>query len=718
MAHVRARARARARRRCSGPDGARCVELAEAHLDWPMPGYTHLQRAQPVYLSHHLLAYFWKFRRDAPALRLLPDGATETCRSGPARSPASTSRPTAMFVAQELGFARSPRTRSTPSRTATSCSTTCAAAATCATHLSQLGAEIVLWSSEEFGFCERRRRVRLRLEPHAAEEEPRRRRAAAREGAARGRLTWSALHGVLHGAAADLQQGPPGGQGAAVRRRRHARARARARRAGCSTGIAFNRERLAAAAADELLAATDIADLLVRAGVPFREAHGVVGGLVRAALERGSGCPSSAAEELAELAPAARRRVLRAAARGRLARVEGLGGRHGAGARARAARAGAATSWREAPAVSHGVDFYARSVHEVARDLVGCVVRHGETRRADRRGRELPPGRARLPRVRRAHARAPSVLFGPPGHAYVYRSYGIHALLNAVCEEEGVGAAVLIRALEPLDGHRPDARAARPGATPSDLCSGPGKLTQALGIGLELNGSSTARRSRSSSRRPAGRRARPRSSRASGSASPRRSSCPGASATRTAAPSRARWPPACAAWRWPGGCGWPAGAAGAAGCRRRRRRSDGGGAGPPAVLRGRRCAGSAGCRRLGAGVLLRRPACRRPGRPAAGLRLPGRRRLRRGGRRRRWAPGPVGGAHRRRGPGAPVARVARSRMLDPAGHEVVPDLGREGAAGDRAAVVLGLHRLRACPGSRPRPRPSASLLKPTNQASP
>ena len=79
------------------------------------------------------------------------------------------------------------------------------------------------------------------------------------------------------------------------------------------------------------------------------------------------------------------------------------------------------------------------------------------------------------------------VLFGPPGRAYVYRSYGIHALVNAVCEPEGVGAAVLIRALEPLDGvgemcHR------RRVAREVDLCSGPGKLTQALGIELHHNG--------------------------------------------------------------------------------------------------------------------------------------------------------------------------------------------------------------------------------------
>ena len=77
-------------------------------------------------------------------------------------------------------------------------------------------------------------------------------------------------------------------------------------------------------------------------------------------------------------------------------------------------------------------------------------------------------------------------LFEAPGLAYVYRSYGIHALLNVVVEPAGVGAAVLIRALEPLAGI--DRMIARRGRTaPTDLCSGPGKLTQALGIGLELN---------------------------------------------------------------------------------------------------------------------------------------------------------------------------------------------------------------------------------------
>jgi DNA-3-methyladenine glycosylase len=129
--------------------------------------------------------------------------------------------------------------------------------------------------------------------------------------------------------------------------------------------------------------------------------------------------------------------------------------------------------------------FYDRPVLDVARDLVGCVVRHGDTAgrivETEAYHESEPACHAHIgltPRTR--------VLFGPPGVAYVYRSYGIHALLNAVAEPDGVGAAVLIRALEPTEGI--DLMRERRGLERiDDLCSGPGKLTQALAIELDLN---------------------------------------------------------------------------------------------------------------------------------------------------------------------------------------------------------------------------------------
>jgi DNA-3-methyladenine glycosylase len=78
------------------------------------------------------------------------------------------------------------------------------------------------------------------------------------------------------------------------------------------------------------------------------------------------------------------------------------------------------------------------------------------------------------------------VLFGPPGYAYVYLSYGIHSLLNAVAEPEGEAAAVLIRALEPTHGIE-EMRERRGGKADAELCNGPGKLTEALGIDLSDN---------------------------------------------------------------------------------------------------------------------------------------------------------------------------------------------------------------------------------------
>jgi DNA-3-methyladenine glycosylase len=136
-------------------------------------------------------------------------------------------------------------------------------------------------------------------------------------------------------------------------------------------------------------------------------------------------------------------------------------------------------------------EFYDRPVLEVARELIGCTVARAgasgvivETEAYHESEPACHAFAGLTPRTR--------TLFGAPGHAYVYRSYGIHALFNAVCEAPGVGAAVLIRALAPVAGIE-QMRARRTQLTQRralehELCSGPGKLTQALGISLEENG--------------------------------------------------------------------------------------------------------------------------------------------------------------------------------------------------------------------------------------
>ena len=133
-----------------------------------------------------------------------------------------------------------------------------------------------------------------------------------------------------------------------------------------------------------------------------------------------------------------------------------------------------------------GAGFFERSVHDVARDLIGCRLLHqgcgGTIVETESYERDDPACHAYAGVTRRNE-----VLFGPPGRAYVYLSYGIHRLLNAVAEPDGEAAAVLIRALEPTHGleQMRQRRGARPDA---DLCSGPGKLTEALGVGLDANG--------------------------------------------------------------------------------------------------------------------------------------------------------------------------------------------------------------------------------------
>jgi argininosuccinate lyase len=260
------------------------IDVAEAHLDWPMPAYTHLQRAQPVYLSHHLLAYFWMLERDRErfravvrATRKLPLGAGALAGVNFATDRAA--------VARALGFDGVSENSIDAVSNRDFVLDYLAAAATCATHLSRLGAEIVLWSTSEFGFCEVSDAwssgssiMPQKKNPDAAEL------LRAKAPRLAGHLV--ALHGVLHGLPLtynkDLQEDKEGLFDAV-----DTLELCLAAAAGMLRGIRFSRERLLDAAADEFLAATDVADLLVRRGLPFREAHGVVAGLVRRALESG-----------------------------------------------------------------------------------------------------------------------------------------------------------------------------------------------------------------------------------------------------------------------------------------------------------------------------------------------------------------------------------------------------------------------------------------------
>jgi DNA-3-methyladenine glycosylase len=133
-------------------------------------------------------------------------------------------------------------------------------------------------------------------------------------------------------------------------------------------------------------------------------------------------------------------------------------------------------------------DFFERSVHQVARELIGCTLVYGDCGgvivETESYERDDPACHAYVGRTPRNE-----VLFGPPGRAYVYLSYGIHSLLNAVAEPDGQAAAVLIRALEPTLGVEA-MRRRRGQRRDEDLCSGPGKLTEALGVGLDDNGAS------------------------------------------------------------------------------------------------------------------------------------------------------------------------------------------------------------------------------------
>ncbi len=289
----------------------RLLELAEAHSDWPMPGYTHLQRAQPVYLGHHLLAYFWMLARDVLRFQFALDSASVMPLGSGALAGVNWEIDREA-VADDLGFEHVSHNSIDGASNRDFVLDYLAAASTCSMHLSRLGSELVIWSSTEFGFCELDETfssgssiMPQKLNPDSAE--------LLRAKSPRVAASYATLLGVMHALpltyGKDMQEDKEPLFDAIETIELCLDATA-----GMLAGIEFDRERLEEASGDEMLAATEVADLLVRKGVPFREAHGIVGGLVRDAVEQGATLSELHPRGTAHPLRAARRVLLRGAA--------------------------------------------------------------------------------------------------------------------------------------------------------------------------------------------------------------------------------------------------------------------------------------------------------------------------------------------------------------------------------------------------------------------
>ncbi len=278
------------------------VDLAERHLDPPalMPGYTHLQRAQPVLFSHHLLAYFWMLERDrgrlADCLRrtdLSPLGAAALAGTAYPVDPEATAR--------ELGLAGVYENSLDAVSDRDFLLEFLAAAAILMVHLSRLGEELVLWSSAEFGFVEPDDAYATgssimpqKKNPDVAELV--RGKAGRVFGHLMGLLT--VMKGLPLAYHTDMQEDKE-----AVFDVVDTLHQVLPVLAALISTLHVRRERLRAALAGDHSGATDLADYLVRRGMPFREAHEVVGRVVRHCLEAGRALEELTAEELRRFSP-------------------------------------------------------------------------------------------------------------------------------------------------------------------------------------------------------------------------------------------------------------------------------------------------------------------------------------------------------------------------------------------------------------------------------
>ena len=252
-----------------------------------MPGYTHLQRAQPVYLGHHLLAYFWMLERDAIRFdfaRRLDDG--DAARLRRARRAQLGPRPRRRPPTSSASRGPSPNSIDAVSNRDFALDYMYAATV-CATHLSRLGIgdrDLVEPASSASASPPT-------TSPPGSSLMPQKKNPDAAELLRAKSPRVAGLAGDAASASCTRCRSPTPRTCRRTRRRSSTpstRSSSASRRpSGCSPGCASTASGSPPPPADEMVAATDVADLLVRKGMPFREAHGVVGGLVRAALESG-----------------------------------------------------------------------------------------------------------------------------------------------------------------------------------------------------------------------------------------------------------------------------------------------------------------------------------------------------------------------------------------------------------------------------------------------
>jgi argininosuccinate lyase len=284
------------------------LDTAERHRDAVLPGYTHLQRAQPVLLAHHLLAYFEMLERDFQRLAecyarsdVLPLGS-----GAMAGVPYPIDR---RGVARELGFAEISRNSIDAVSDRDFAVEFLSDAAICMMHLSRLAEEIILWSSAEFGFIELDDAFATgssimpqKKNPDVAEL------ARARTGRLYGHLLGllAALKGLPLSYNRDLQEDKE-----PLIDAHEVLFSTLLLLAEMLPTIQINEERMRAAAAANYALATDVADFLVRKGMPFRQAHQAVGKLVKYAQQRGKELSALTLKEYQRFSPLFDEEVLR-----------------------------------------------------------------------------------------------------------------------------------------------------------------------------------------------------------------------------------------------------------------------------------------------------------------------------------------------------------------------------------------------------------------------